>query len=351
MRNLCLVLGIIGVVGTAVPIIRHQAWWIRIFDFPRLQLAGVCLLSVALYGLLSFRETGGPFDHFLAAAAALCFIHQARQIFPYTPFASRQVQNAGSPLSPASLRLLVSNVLMTNRRTDRFRQIVKDSDPDVILVAEPDEWWEQQLKPLESRYPFTVKHPLNNSYGMLLYSRLQLEDPQVMFLVEKDVPSMRMGVRLPSNDWVKLYFVHPKPPFPAESADSEGRDAELLLVAREVQKESGPAVIAGDLNDVAWSHTTRLFQRVSRMLDPRIGRGMYNTFHALVPFIRFPLDHVFHSDHFQLIRLERKGRMGSDHFPIFVHLAYHPRAAETQEAPPLKPEDIPESEEKINTVR
>ena len=152
MRNLCLVLGIIGVVGTAVPIIRHQAWWIRIFDFPRLQLAGVCLLSVALYGLISFRETGGPFDHFLAAAAALCFIHQARQIFPYTPFASRQVQNAGSPLSPASLRLLVSNVLMTNRRADRFRQIVKDSDPDVILVAEPDEWWEQQLRPLETRY-------------------------------------------------------------------------------------------------------------------------------------------------------------------------------------------------------
>lgn len=99
MRNLCLVLGIIGVVGTAVPIIRNQAWWIRIFDFPRLQLVGVCLLAVALYGLLSFWETGGPFDRFLAAAGALCFIYQARQIFPYTPFASRQVQKAGTSKS------------------------------------------------------------------------------------------------------------------------------------------------------------------------------------------------------------------------------------------------------------
>jgi endonuclease/exonuclease/phosphatase (EEP) superfamily protein YafD len=118
-----------------------------------------------------------------------------------------------------------------------------------------------------------------------------------------------------------------------------------------LQKEKAPVIVAGDLNDVAWSHTTRLFQRISRTLDPRVGRGMFNTFHVRWPLLRFPLDHVFHSDHFKLIRLERKQDIGSDHFPIFVRLLYDPAARHEQEAPPLKSGDEREAEEKIKNVK
>ena len=59
---------------------------------------------------------------------------------------------------------------------------------------------------------------------------------------------------------------------------------------------------------------------MSGLLDPRIGRGLFNTFDAGNPIFRFPLDHVFHSSHFRLFRLCRLPKVGSDHFPVLVEL-------------------------------
>ena len=105
------------------------------------------------------------------------------------------------------------------------------------------------------------------------------------------------------------------------------------MVGREVRRRGGPTVVAGDLNDVAWSYTTRLFRRISRLLDPRRGRGMVNTFHARIPFLRFPLDHVFHSRHFLLEELRRLPAFGSDHFAIYARLALHEVAPRVHESP------------------
>ncbi len=51
---------------------------------------------------------------------------------------------------------------------------------------------------------------------------------------------------------------------------------------------------------------------------------MFNTFHAEYPFLRWPLDHVFHSRHFKLISMRRLPPIGSDHFPLLTELAYAP---------------------------
>jgi endonuclease/exonuclease/phosphatase (EEP) superfamily protein YafD len=104
----------------------------------------------------------------------------------------------------------------------------------------------------------------------------------------------------------------------------------------------------GDLNDVAWSYTTELFTKISGMLDPRIGRGFYNTFHAKMPFLRFPLDHVFCSTDFKLVKLSRLENFSSDHFPILISLQYEQRAKTQQEEPQADKDDIELAEEKLN---
>lgn len=90
-------------------------------------------------------------------------------------------------------------------------------------------------------------------------------------------------------------------------------------------------MIGGDLNDVAWSPSTRLFLRLSQLLDPRRGRGFFNSFHADHIWMRFPLDHVFHSTHFGVRDLQRLGHVGSDHFPILIDLQLQPVLKQEQE--------------------
>lgn len=159
------------------------------------------------------------------------------------------------------------------------------------------------------------------------------------------VRTAKWWVRVPSGAQITLHCVHPEPP--QVGSDVEERDAELLLVGREVAADRGPTVVCGDLNDVAWSHSTRLFQRVSGLLDPRVGRGLYATFHAGYWFARWPLDHVFHDASFRLARLQVLGPIGSDHFPVFVRLVHDATAVREHEPPKADSADQREASAKI----
>jgi endonuclease/exonuclease/phosphatase (EEP) superfamily protein YafD len=343
MKLVLVTLGSCLIALTVLSHVRSAQWWIRIADFPRVQIA----LALALVGglFVPYFDSSSVLDAGFGLALVGSFLYQSFRIFPYTPLASRQVLESSPGGAAQSIKILISNVLMENRRDKDFVALVRECDPDLILVVETDAWWDERLRVLDGSYPHAIKRPQSNAYGMHLLSRLKLGASQVRFLVEEDVPSIRTGVHLRSNHRIMFYGLHPRPPEPRQ--DTEERDAELLIVGREVKEGGRPAIVAGDLNDVAWSHTTRLFQRISGMLDPRRGRGMFSTFHAGCPPFRWPLDHVFHDASFTLARLQRLRSIGSDHFPILVELKYEPRAAVEQEAPEADREDLREARDRI----
>ena len=308
---------------TLLPLWRCEAWWVRSLDFPRFQFSIMAMVILALVMmLLDFSDLQ---SWLLLLTVLICLGYHLWWIVPYTPLFPHEVAPATSADPRSSIRILTANVLATNRNAAALLKMVDEHEPDVLVTLESDQWWQSKLDALEGEYPYTIKCPLDNLYGMHVYSRLPMSDRKTEFLVETDVPSMHAQVRIPSGDPIRIHFLHPAPPSPTENEASAERDAELLIVAESVRRSPMPVIVTGDLNDVAWSATTRLFRKISGLLDPRVGRGMFNTFHADYWFIRWPLDHLFHSRHFRLSRMRRLPPFGSDHFALFTELSLESR--------------------------
>lgn len=329
LRWTVVVLGLWLASGTALSLSHHPHWYVRGWDFPRVLIAVLAFASAAVYRALFFGERWYEIA-FLAALGAV-IAYQVSRIVPFTPLAHKRVKPARGRPGDASFRLAVSNVLMENDRYDLWRSVMAEADPDVLVILEVDEKWMSALAWLRETHPHVVDSVQANYYGMVVFSRLPLENSEVRHLVDDETPSIRTTVRLRDGRTVRLHALHPKPPEPLRNQDSRPRDAELVLVAKEIAAAApAPTVVCGDLNDVAWSDTTRTFLRLSGLLDPRVGRGLFNTFNAGNPIFRFPLDHVFHSNHFKLFRLRRLPKVGSDHFPVLIELNLEPDAPADQ---------------------
>lgn len=359
-----IVLGLLSLVlvfFTVIPLLRNDAWWIRIFDFPRIQIAVLIGLTLAGYAALHYWRRLRSWEYLPAGLGGLALVWQLISIAPYTVIYPKEMSDSRGEDDSNRISLLIYNVLSDNRKVAALQELIREKDPDLILLSETTQWWLEQLEGLEDNYPYTLLQPQENNYGMLLYSRLELVNPEIRFLIESEVPSLRSQVRLPSGTLVTLYGVHPRPPglsLPEEEvdegeederADSDKRDAELMLVAKEVKKLGDvPVIVAGDFNDVAWSHTTHLFQRIGGLLDPRVGRGLLNTFDTRSRLLRYPLDHAFASRHFLLVDLLRLPDIGSDHFPLLVSLDYDPDTLKSNEEPQSDAGDEQEAEEAID---
>ena len=319
MEIALLVFSVIFIAISFIPLLPSSHWTVRVWEFPRLQIATLLAVLLVAYTVKAISYTLSALDVVLVLGLAVSLLYQCIWIIPYTPLYKREVRCVAAE-PKKTLSILSSNVYMPNDGFQKLISHVHSTQPDFLVTLESNKKWQDHLSELEDDYPHQKFCPLENLYGMHVYSKYTFENVTLRFLIEDDVPSIRATINVDGQK-VTLYFLHPKPPSPTENEYAKPRDIELHVVGKEISKQSGPIIVAGDLNDVAWSPTTRHFKKISGLLDPREGRGFFNTFHAHYPLVKWPLDHVFHSKHFSLVRIERLSDIGSDHYPLFTQLA------------------------------
>ena len=101
------IIGLLGlgfVVLTFLPLIRTDAWWIRIFDFVRLQ--AMIALALAVAGYLALARLRSVRTWTMAAAMAAAIGYNAWQLLPYAgPLDEAAVEQ--SPFAQAFLEHVV----------------------------------------------------------------------------------------------------------------------------------------------------------------------------------------------------------------------------------------------------
>ncbi|OLY92941.1 Uncharacterized conserved protein YafD, endonuclease/exonuclease/phosphatase (EEP) superfamily [Cnuella takakiae] len=337
------ILSLLLIITAALTLVRHNFWIFKVFEYPRLQK--LFLMVGCLVGWIAVWPALTTF-HLVLFILLLAFsLFYCSRILPYSTLWPKEIKRMPPSAKNVDLKLFAANVLQDNREYHRLLKQIKDMDADIVFLLETDEGWAQAMKELEATYPYKLLQPIDNTYGLLFYSRLKILSGKVLFRVKEGVPSIDAIVELPNGRPIQIWGLHPEPPVPGENLFSTAKDKELMKVALLARECKLPCIVFGDLNDVAWSHTTKLFRKTSGLLDPRIGRGFYSTFSAHHWWVRFPLDYIFCSTDFGLVRMKRLPPNGSDHFATFVHLVYEPRLEPVQSGLEARKEEIKEARE------
>lgn len=294
-------------------------WFIKILNFPRIQYFIVGLVLLILFAVFNKKWTFSSVLLIVGILSALG-IHGTR-LLPYIT-GEKTVPDADFKAEANKLGILLANVFIENKKASGLLKIINEADPDMILVMEVNEWWISELQELHKNYPYFIEYPLDNSYGMALYSKIKFKEQEINFFNGDEVPSVHTRLLMPSGKEIQFHGMHPVPPVPSSKyPDNVGeKEVALMKVGKMVARDSVPSIVAGDFNDVSWSRTTRMFESEANLNDVRIGRGVYNSFDAGSFFLRWPLDHIFVTIDFSLVNLMRLPEFGSDHFPIYAEL-------------------------------
>ncbi len=320
-------------------------WWVRVFDFPHIQLTILSIIAFFAYFIkFDFKIRN---DYIFSTVLLLCMAYHISRIYIYTPLAPLEAMNSSED-SKKSISVFTANVLQENKEKSLLVSEIDKFNPNIVLLTETNnDWIKYVSNNISEEYKYSIKKPMDNTYGMVLYSKNKLIDSQIKFLVEENIPSIHTKVLLDDNTIFQLYCIHPTPPMPQHNPKSSDRDSEMMQTAILSMQSKLPTIVLGDFNDVAWSQTTILFQNVSGLLDPRQGRGLYNSYDANNFLLRWPLDHIFISPEFRVKSFEKGEHINSDHFPIYLELSFEPEIAKEQTPDPASKEDLDKAKEQI----
>jgi endonuclease/exonuclease/phosphatase (EEP) superfamily protein YafD len=300
--NSLLTLALGGATLCAIPtIVGAQHWMLDNLTSFTLQLFVV--LSVLTVMALVCRKPR------IALVAGIVAVLVAYRIYPHV--GSYLEESSPEPTSPV-LSWLVANVLTSNIHHDELIALIRERNPDVIGLVETDTRWLKALDEPLRGYPHRVLHPREDNFGIALYSRVPLIDPQVRSsnIVPTITASIEMGDRQ-----VDIVLVHVL--LPVSQDYTRDRNEQLADLGALRARPGHGLVIAGDFNATPYSPAFR--KSFPRAEFVRAG-GIEGTFPAgAYPLLRIPIDHVIAAGSVTVRRkLERD--IGSDHLPFMVEL-------------------------------
>lgn len=215
------------------------------------------------------------------------------------------------------LRVLSANINIRNRNYDAVRSLIRSERPDLFVLIEVNRGWLNAMDELKAEYPYSLKSPNADRFGIALYSAFPLKNAVVQEFQAADVPAIATTV-IKDGQPITAIAIHPPPPISTKLFNLRNRD--LQIVSDYVRHITKPVVLVGDFNASIWSPFFQQFAQRSQLKNTRRGFGILPTWSTDMPVFYTPIDHCFVSSGIQVRNSKTVASIGSDHLPIVADL-------------------------------
>ncbi|MBN2498040.1 MAG: endonuclease/exonuclease/phosphatase family protein [Deltaproteobacteria bacterium] len=298
--RILIVFAVMGWVATSAGYLGRCWWLLELASHFRIQyLLGLLPLAIAF--LIGKRYVLGAVTALFGLLNALCL--------PGLYLEGPAPDGAGR-----KLRLLLLNVHTSNARHDAVLDLLREEDPDLIVLLEIDARWAQALSALRERYPHFAERPRPDNFGIAAYSRIATRSMRFED-IGADVPSIVAELDADGAP-ATVIGTHTMPPVSAWNAAQRNQQLEALAGrAREIR---GPAILLGDLNASSWSPFFGDLIDASGLRDSREGFGVQASWPDGLLLLMVPIDHCLVSKGVGVLDRRVGPSVGSDHRPIVV---------------------------------
>ncbi|HNR34833.1 MAG TPA: endonuclease/exonuclease/phosphatase family protein [Candidatus Hydrogenedentes bacterium] len=288
--------------GAGIWFLEGAAYWIPCYLALALTGVAACVVASArrwaLFGMVCAAA--------IAAMLAQCYL---------------PAENRAPKGQTPNLRILQANVYNHFGDAGSLIALVREFQPDVVLLQEADDVWAERLRPIEAMYPRKAILPRYTRGGPDLGQYLRIESDEPRALSDKGIPAVMTTIRVNGRS-VSLLNVHTAAPFLPGRAKSHRKQMRALTdFARSI---SGPVIVAGDLNSGPWSPLYKTLTREARLVSARQGFGILGSWPSFFCPLRTGIDHVLASPDIAVVQCRVGKGIRSDHRPLLTELFVPP---------------------------
>ena len=265
-------------------------------------LAGLLLLL--LYHVVAGQKR-------LSIAVALCL---AVTVIANGPVGS--TRTAGDTSTAATLGVVSFNLGHGYQERSAVTDYLKALDADVLIFLEYSPAWHAHLKAELGRYAFAVAEPMENAFGIAIYSKVALAGTRVLRFPASNIPYIRGSIATSAGP-LDLLALHVQ--WPMTPSTFKHRNRQIETIAALAADSENPFVACGDWNMTPWSGWYR-FLRETGLHDGPSTHTLAASWPAGLGPAGISIDHCFATRGARIHRRQPGPALGPDHRPIVVRL-------------------------------
>lgn len=244
----------------------------------------------------------------LAATAFFALKIHASYVKPFED--KKKDFHQSAPQEKLPLKIFQMNARASNTKGAReFTSYVEESDFDVIVVFEMNNYWQMALASLKKTYPYHFFHAKGMKYAHFgLVTKIKFNTVSTVE-TQTGMPIFHLNMDLGPRNY-NLYFLHPRSPVFSISFDKRNAYMEAFLKYYKARENT---VVLGDMNNTLYSSYLRDFLEQTELFPVNSSSVFLSTWPDVLPILGLGIDQIFVSKGIQYQNIRRGPSFYSDH--------------------------------------